>query len=295
MRIGLSLFSFVNFPPSIHVFNDSFWCLEQANPPQLHSNLLYIQRFRHQTRLVSEAAYFFTNILSAESFIMNIDANSLSMDETEFESNMQSAQAVLYGLSADSDNIISHNDQNAGEAVAPKQAVNTNKRQASASQPEFTIESSETKPRNEDQPSTDKTPSISDLENKGAAMIMKEDNADDFFQNFPYFYSQAGVLTVGDVEELLNNYKQLVFKYVCLSKGLGIDAPSPPLSDSEKGAEGGSTTETNDETQREHHPIASDSSSGIPIMNEHDSESKLLVEEGVTSKDGEGVMNDEVS
>lgn len=259
----------------------------KANPPQLHSNLLYIQRFRHETRLVSEAAYFFTNILSAESFIRNIDAKSLSMDETEFESNMQSAQAVLYGLSADSYDIISHNTQNAGEAVAPKQVLNTNNRQASALQPELTIEPSEAKPRNEDQyvkdqPSTDKTPSISDLENKGAAMIMKEDNADDFFQNFPYFYSQAGVLTVGDVEELLNNYKQLVFKYVCLSKGLGIDVPSPPFSESVAEPEG-------DETQKEH-PTADSDSSGIPITNEHDSESNLLVDEAVTSKkDGEGV------
>nr|GMD40283.1 vacuolar protein sorting-associated protein 9A-like [Ipomoea batatas] len=260
----------------------------KANPPQLHSNLLYIQRFRHETRLVSEAAYFFTNILSAESFIRNIDAKALSMDETEFESNMQSAQAVLYGLSADSYDIISHNTQNQpGEVVAPKQALNTNNRQASALQPELTIEPSEAKPRNEDQyvkdqPSTDKTPSISDLENKGAAMIMKEDNADDFFQNFPYFYSQAGILTVGDVEELLNNYKQLVFKYVCLSKGLGIDVPSPPFSESVAEPEG-------DETQKEH-PTADSDSSGIPITNEHDSESNLLVDEAVTSKkDGEGV------
>ena len=57
----------------------------QANPPQLHSNLLYIQRHRSQSRLVAEAAIFFTNMLSAESFISNIDAKALSMDETEFE------------------------------------------------------------------------------------------------------------------------------------------------------------------------------------------------------------------
>ena len=63
----------------------------QANPPQLHSNLLYIQRYRSQSRLVAEAAYFFTNMLSAESFISNIDAKALSMDETEFESNMETA------------------------------------------------------------------------------------------------------------------------------------------------------------------------------------------------------------
>ncbi|KAL2926102.1 Vacuolar protein sorting-associated protein 9A [Bienertia sinuspersici] len=73
----------------------------KANPPQLHLNLQYIQRYRHQSRLVSETAYYFTNILSAVSFIANIDAQALSMDENEFERNMDSAQALLSGLTTD--------------------------------------------------------------------------------------------------------------------------------------------------------------------------------------------------
>jgi hypothetical protein len=69
-------------------------CL-QANPPQLHSNLLYISRYRHHSRLVSEAAYFYTNLVSAEHFIDNLEATSLSMDSSEFEKQMQSARALL--------------------------------------------------------------------------------------------------------------------------------------------------------------------------------------------------------
>ncbi|KAF5192770.1 hypothetical protein FRX31_017643, partial [Thalictrum thalictroides] len=37
-------------------------------------------------------------MLSAESFISNIDAKSFSMDETEFEENMDSARTLLSGL-----------------------------------------------------------------------------------------------------------------------------------------------------------------------------------------------------
>ena len=36
-----------------------------ANPPQLASNLEYIQRFRMISRMASESAYFFTQLVSA--------------------------------------------------------------------------------------------------------------------------------------------------------------------------------------------------------------------------------------
>ncbi|CAN4108556.1 unnamed protein product [Withania somnifera] len=206
----------------------------KANPPQLHSNVLYIQRFRRQTRLVSEAAYFFTNILSAESFILNIDAKALSMDETEFETNMESARAVLSGLSADN-NVLGQSDQNAdADTSEAKLSFRSNRPPSPATQPNFSVASSETRPKNEDQdvksqPPMEKIPSLSDLENRGANMLIKEDSISQLFQSFPYLYSQAGDLTVDDVEELLTNYKRLVIKYVCLAKGSGIDNPSPPL------------------------------------------------------------------
>jgi hypothetical protein len=38
----------------------------RANPPRLASNLEYIQRYRMQSRMMSEAAYFFTQMVRAE-------------------------------------------------------------------------------------------------------------------------------------------------------------------------------------------------------------------------------------
>ncbi|PIN15853.1 hypothetical protein CDL12_11500 [Handroanthus impetiginosus] len=202
----------------------------KANPPQLHSNLSYIQRFRRQTRLVGEAAYFFTNMLSVESFIANIDAKALSMDEAEFEKNMESAQALLAGLSESSDNLYGQTDQNF-EHVEPKPVSNS----------QSPVESSETNSKKnesdvKDHFSLDKTPSISDIQNIGADKLLKEEEVNQIFRDFPYFYSQAFVLTIGDVEDLLNNYKQLVFKYACLAKGLGMTASTPleTATDSEK-------------------------------------------------------------
>ncbi|KAL6317581.1 hypothetical protein AAG906_030334 [Vitis piasezkii] len=198
----------------------------KANPPQLHSNLLYILRYRRQSRMVAEAAYFFTNMLSAESFISNINAESLSMDEREFEMNMESARALLSGLSSDLDGVLKEPQQ--------KSLYSTKEKDPSIGSDLSLLSSEATsgaklEPHAKDQLIT-KVPSISDLENKGAAMLLKEDQASLAFREYPYLYANVGDLTVNDVEDLLNHYKQLVFKHVCLSKGLGVPAPPLPLS-----------------------------------------------------------------
>ncbi|XP_021285190.1 vacuolar protein sorting-associated protein 9A-like [Herrania umbratica] len=202
----------------------------KANPPQLHSNLLYIQRYRRQSRLVAEAAYFFTNMLSAESFISSIDAKALSIEETEFEKNMEFARALLSGLSTDVDGLSSQIDQIAGHD--PRESTESgheNLMEDHSVRPK----SSETKPSNkENQSSITKIPSISELENRGAAMLLKEDQRSKVFRDYPYLFAHAGDLTISDVEDLLNNYKQLVFKYICLLKGSGGGSATFPSSGS---------------------------------------------------------------
>lgn len=207
----------------------------QANPPQLHSNLLYIQRYRRESRLVSEAAYFFTNMQSVESFISNIDAKALSMDEIEFEKNMESAQALLSGLSTDLEGQSYQRDQHVGhapraESTEPRyQSLNISKSQT------LRPKSSESRSRAKEATSDTndqftKVPSLSDLENKGAEVLLKEDQVSQVFKEYPYLFAQVGDLTINDVEDLLSKYQQLVLKYVSLSKGLGVPAPSiPPL------------------------------------------------------------------
>ncbi|CAA7405940.1 unnamed protein product [Spirodela intermedia] len=189
----------------------------KANPPQLHSNLLYIQRYRRQSRLVSESAYFFTNILSAESFIWNIDANSLSMEDDEYQRCMESARAVLSGLTSD--------------LVNESAPVN---REANAQ------EQTESRARREHERTR---VSVLDLVKKGAVDLMKDDQVNEYFQEYPFLYARAGDLTVPDVESLLSSYKQLVLKYVSLSKAMHITNPSIPLlltqgKDSESKKEG---------------------------------------------------------
>ncbi|KAJ1420566.1 VPS9 domain [Sesbania bispinosa] len=63
-----------------------------SNPPMLHSNLKFIKLYRRQAKLTSEAEYYFTNLVSAKTFIIDLNAKSLTMDEIKFEESMQAAK-----------------------------------------------------------------------------------------------------------------------------------------------------------------------------------------------------------
>lgn len=57
----------------------------KANPPHLHSNLQYIQRFRNPAKLMGETGYFLTHMMGAVAFIEKVDASQLSIDPHAFE------------------------------------------------------------------------------------------------------------------------------------------------------------------------------------------------------------------
>lgn len=235
----------------------------KANPPQLHSNLLYIQRYRRESRLVGEAAYFFTNMLSAEAFVTNIKGESLSMDEAEFQKNMESAQALIYGLSGDYDG---------GKSQSLSQSESVSEPKDSNKQTSSVAVNSKTEVANTKVPLVSKIPSISDLENKGANMLLKEETGIKEFQKFPYLYSQAGDLTVDDVEDLLDSYKQLVLKYVILAKGLGV---STSLSQSTETQNVDETSYAVEDKGADEHGQVDDGGTGVFTGN---SESKLASE-----------------
>lgn len=216
----------------------------KANPPLLHSNLLYIQRYRQQSRLVSEASYYFTNLVSAESFIANLDAGSLSMDKEEFERSMQAAKLSSNDSSLHADyhtgdflleTVSSMTDANALKV----QELNLNRREKSESTLSLHSEELQTEisedgygqimetsflapnKNNEGINNFDaENMSVVKLESKGASAVLHADRTGQLAREYPFLYTSAGDLRIQDVESLLNSYKELVLKYVSLSKAV---------------------------------------------------------------------------
>ncbi|KAL5531315.1 hypothetical protein ACEPAG_4192 [Sanghuangporus baumii] len=64
----------------------------KANPPNLISNIEYIQRFRNPQKLQSEAGYYLSSLMGAVQFIETMDHSSLSnITAEEFERNVEFA------------------------------------------------------------------------------------------------------------------------------------------------------------------------------------------------------------
>eukprot|EP01018_Ginkgo_biloba_P022990 Gb_16431 [translate_table: standard] len=219
----------------------------KANPPMLHSNLLYIQRYRRQSRLVSEAAYFFTNLASTESFIANLDAESLSIDKEEFERSMQVAKLALNDSSLHADyltrNYVLETVPSMSDVTVLKtQVPNLHRRGGSESTLSVCSEDLEPKMagniygqrsakgflasmgkpnKNTIVNSVDVAKmSVLKLERKGALAVLHADCTGQLAREYPFLYTSAGDLRLQDVESLLSSYKELVLKYVSLSKAV---------------------------------------------------------------------------
>ena len=63
----------------------------KANPPNLYSNLQFVQRFRTPSKLMGEGGYYLTNLFGAVQFIQGMDASRLDIDPSIFEAELTNA------------------------------------------------------------------------------------------------------------------------------------------------------------------------------------------------------------
>lgn len=67
----------------------------KSNPPNLFSNLDYIDRFRNPNKMISEPGYWYTNLYSAVTFLENVQHDSLTISEEEFALGMKDAKLQM--------------------------------------------------------------------------------------------------------------------------------------------------------------------------------------------------------
>jgi hypothetical protein len=67
------------------------------SPKHMYSNLRYIQRFRSESKLRSEAAYYYTQMESAVLFISNADQKSFTISPEDFAIGLREGEERLRG------------------------------------------------------------------------------------------------------------------------------------------------------------------------------------------------------
>ncbi|XP_028228605.1 vacuolar protein sorting-associated protein 9A-like [Glycine soja] len=146
----------------------------KANPPKLHSNLKFIKLYTRQAKLISEAEYYFTNLVSAKTFIVDLNAKSLSMDEIKYKESMQAAK-LTNKVTSELSSACQMSQQEKDDSSCSKKMHNK-------------------------------------LDDTG---VLQHGS------NYPYMEAKSKELTVGDVDMLLSDYKDLVAKYTILCKAIG--------------------------------------------------------------------------
>lgn len=213
----------------------------RTNPAQFVSNLRFIQRYRLETRLVSEAAYFFTNLQSAASFLETCDhAQFTNLDADVFEAHMlaegvdPAAERHPQGTMASQEGEDSFWGDAGRDAGDDKQ---TQKNQPSTTSSSGSDAAAQRKEIAELRKKLDHTclelsqtrtwllqwqsrfSSVDDVEVEGAASLAAENAAGTLRLPYKFAYARSDDLQVGDVPELVAGYKTLALQYEALVRG----------------------------------------------------------------------------
>lgn len=168
--------------------------LIRAAPPRLASNLEYVQRYRGAARFGGEAAYFFTQLYSAASFVETVNTASLTVDPAVFVERMRAAGVPDLQLLP-------------GPEVAPPPTAGAAATTTAAGPPPLA-------PR-------PPPPTVADLEREGAPLLAAADAGGELAAAHPWLYvASAADLPLGDVPRLLAAYKETVLRLEAVTRAV---------------------------------------------------------------------------
>jgi hypothetical protein len=201
----------------------------RANPPFLESNLRYISRFRRESRLVSEAAYFYTNLVSAARFLATCDHEAFTnLDADVFEAHM-----LAEGVDpkhAPEDVLLQDLETGpfeVGDAREGREGARTgDSSNAAVSDDSFSARRDLETARlelealaSEKRKFLERYKTVDDVEVEGAARLAAEDAAGSLRLPHAFAYARADDLQIGEISELLRAYKGLAVRYEALRRG----------------------------------------------------------------------------
>jgi hypothetical protein len=206
----------------------------RANPEQLESNVQYITRFRAESRLVSEAAYFFTNLVSAVHFLGRATAQAFTGIDHEMFDHALSQAGVLEPIDFEDDD---DNDDDDSDVAAddraprapPTQQISVEDMSAALDAATLVGDSGRHTPHTPQPPTMSDAPrrataapwrATEDVEAEGATALTALDVAGKLsLPEYTFLYAKVEDLTVGDVAKLLDDYKSLALRYESLRRG----------------------------------------------------------------------------
>eukprot|EP00946_MAST-07B_sp_MAST-7B-sp1_P000330 g330.t1 len=99
----------------------------KSNPPNLFSNLDYIDCFRDPKKLISEPGYWYTNLYSAVTFLENVEHDRLSISEEEFAAGITKAKSQMEQAKQMAISISSRDEGGAAEPAVGKESLEVQK------------------------------------------------------------------------------------------------------------------------------------------------------------------------
>ena len=212
------------------------YVLIKAAVEDLESNLQYIMRFRAESRMNGEAAYFYTNLVSGTSFVETIDAESLSMEPAVFIAHMRRAgipgaelpaELAAAGPPAD---LLSLDAGPSPLASLLSDASPPGGGSAGAGRPT---------PPPPPPPAGGESdlPSVEELEALGRPGVLSGQG--ELVRKYPLLHAVHGDLRIQDVERLLTAFKELALRYESLAQGVEHARARAPAAPAAEPAGGG--------------------------------------------------------
>eukprot|EP00884_Botryococcus_braunii_P019451 jgi/Botrbrau1/618/Bobra.0161s0012.1 len=175
------------------------------------------------SRMVSESSYFYTQLYSAASFIETINTTSLTMDPQDFIAHMVAGGIPDMQLMANPASLASRSPRSPPPSVShfgPGGGTPDSQYPTGDQTKEPLPQAGLPLPTEASERVSLAVPSVRELELEGAGLVVEAESQKQLQASYPFLYAEAGSLRVGDVQAVLQEYKELVLRYEALSRAL---------------------------------------------------------------------------